>query len=378
MINTNFNIHEFIPKNLINFSLFKNNIEKYPYVVALQEILGYYKVSYKSFNKILNGFKKNKWKDFRTLSIYFNDDIKIISRLELSNKAFKDIENDWTIDIENLTNKEKEQYLYYDDLFIFFKSESIMIKVLTKIEDLAEQFQDLETDEYLNFTKYFYVKWELINDEQEIYFSDLEKIKKELYPQLNVDTLINYFKQSEENLLLLNWEPWVWKTSFVKYFFSQLEHADDIIYTSDIEVLKDDYFWSKLLKNNVDLLVIDDIDDVIKRRDEKWWNIVVNKLLTILDWIIRNNIKVIITTNLDSNEIDPAILRSWRCFESIKLEPLNINEAKKIWKSWGYDLKILDKEITSKKLDKVSQSKLIEMKKNIENNIIKAKIYNIK
>ena len=46
MKNINLNMHEFLPTDLTSFSLFKNNIDEYPYYIKLNEITNYYKLSY--------------------------------------------------------------------------------------------------------------------------------------------------------------------------------------------------------------------------------------------------------------------------------------------------------------------------------------------
>jgi len=297
---------------------------------------------------------------------------KLVLIEKMDQNIFSDEEYQNLKENDNITENLKEKYFNYD-LYIFTKEYENLFKIENYLVNKVwlKEFKPIEDNEDKIFiTKVFEKKGELIEKRHKHYIANLEKIDLNLYPNYDIVKLTKLYNNSDENLLLLNWQPWTGKTSFIKYFFTQLKDDSEVLYTTDINTLKNEEFWDMVEENEYQYLIIDDIDNVIQQRDFKSNEInIVNKLLTALDGIIRNNIKIIITTNLKANDIDEALLRSGRCFALLEIFPLDYKEALKIWENWWMDKMIFIEKF--KKDEKVLQSDLVQLRKNIQKNILK-------
>lgn len=170
--------------------------------------------------------------------------------------------------------------------------------------------------------------------------SDFGSVLETTYPWINVRKMVKAFLSSDENILILTWDAWVGKTSFVKYvirtFIENNTEEDDginVAYCKDEKLVKSDLFWTNLLSNEYHLLVLDDFDEGLNPREEnsKEENTFVSKLLSFSDGIFENKVKIIITTNKKISEIDSAIVRPGRCFDILKMRKLKKSEARVIW-----------------------------------------------
>lgn len=179
--------------------------------------------------------------------------------------------------------------------------------------------------------------------------SDFAYVDRALYPGIDVETLFEHFASSTSNLLFLTGEPGIGKTTLVKYFIRRFaeETGNDkssdyeygygdganVAYCKDEKVVGNDAFWVELSNGKYRLLVLDDFDGSLSPRAKKGKSEegFVSKLLSFSDGVFDNSVKVVITTNRELDEIDPALLRPGRAFDILKLRKLTATEAKNVW-----------------------------------------------
>ncbi len=162
-----------------------------------------------------------------------------------------------------------------------------------------------------------------------------ETIHPEAYPsvpRLN-DFLDSYF-DSDSPLLLLLGPAGTGKSRLIRHLIMQFakrtEKEPKIAYTSDEKVLKNsDGFFIDFRAGEYDFLVLEDMDNFLAPRDEG--NEVMHKFLATSDGFLSNrNRKIVMTTNLSMNKIDPALLRPGRCFARLDLGPISSADAQKL------------------------------------------------
>lgn len=167
------------------------------------------------------------------------------------------------------------------------------------------------------------------------------------YPYLDVDALTEEFYNSNDKLLILHGNPGVGKSklsSLISHRFGQ-EFKHSVIMFPGRHCMEPDA-WCEIEETvevnsrngSNTLIIIDDLDPVLLNRDQPELingNTFFNSLLTILDGVISQGVKFIITTNhVIKKEDDSPLYRPGRLFDSILLKPLNLEEALALLKKY--------------------------------------------
>lgn len=172
-------------------------------------------------------------------------------------------------------------------------------------------------------------------------------IHEESYPFLNrgkVNEYIDNYLNSRENVLILLGDAGTGKTRLIRHilrtainkgqgldnsgFSSDIYDGEryKIFYTTSKDVLDSDELFSRFISEHNAILVLEDIDFHLRSRAED--NPLMYKLLASSDGLISSHNKIIISTNVDSeNKIDEALIRPGRCFNLAKFRKLSIDEA---------------------------------------------------
>jgi hypothetical protein len=221
--------------------------------------------------------------------------------------------------------------------------------------------------------------------------SDIEYFDKEIFdevtsvfyePYLDTDLMFEQFLQSRSVILQLTGKPGIGKskliTLLIKYLIEHPEHVGNsstikIARPASSDVLALESFWVKLRQNGFHALILDDVDHILQKRnktvtsgEEKIHNDIVRKILTFTDGLTSQKTKILISTNLEYHDIDQALIRDFRMFDSIELRPLKRTEALAIWKehfdmdeTLFYDAFEGLEEITAAKLSKAIEDHML-------------------
>lgn len=169
--------------------------------------------------------------------------------------------------------------------------------------------------------------------------ADFSDVFSFLYPGLDSDKFVESYIKSKETIAFLVGAPGTGKTSLVKKIIHDLSLSLDYpargVYVKDAQVLRDDEFWSDLVWTEPNFLILDDLDNELSPREgqtiEALKDSIVNRLLSFSNGIFSPYTKIVVTTNLEAESIDKALLRPGRCFDILRLKPLTKELAEIIW-----------------------------------------------
>jgi len=160
----------------------------------------------------------------------------------------------------------------------------------------------------------------------------------------DIDDYIQKYLNSQAPLLILHGQPGTGKTTFVKYILSQMQHKKstslNVVYSFDETMFYSSTFFNKMIYDNFDILVLEDINQVLYKNLEDPSTIsLLSKFLSVLDGLISKGKKVIITTNIESKtQIKPALIRPGRCFDVLQFRNIEGVEIDNLCDSCAKDL----------------------------------------
>lgn len=198
--------------------------------------------------------------------------------------------------------------------------------------------------------------------------SDLKEIYLELYPDIDIKKLVDVYDAASEPVLMLYGEPGVGKTTFVRYLIAQGNYSE-VAYVKDPAVMQDGELWAMLTQNKYDLIVFDDLDIDLIPRHKNTEATFMTQLLSYSDGIFTNGkTKILVTTNQEVKEIDPALIRPGRCFDFIRLNHLSREDALSFWVNHLHlDEKVFNLTFTS---PNITQAQLMSEAHKITNSLV--------
>ena len=170
----------------------------------------------------------------------------------------------------------------------------------------------------------------------------------------DVDSYINDFITSSSPVLILQGKAGTGKTTFTKYILSKLKeklktHNANIntMYSFDENIFYSSDFYSKLIFEDYDILILEDINQAIhKNQNEQDLN-PLNKFLSVTDGLISKYKKIIITTNIESKtQLNQALIRPGRCFDVLNFRNIEGVEIDNLCDDCAKDLDLKTESIS--------------------------------
>lgn len=187
-----------------------------------------------------------------------------------------------------------------------------------------------------------YVEWVYAGDGSSVNIPLLgERLPvTEMYPFLNGESLEDYydrFMHSSASILLLIGPPGTGKTTFIRGLLHY--SRKNAIVTYDENLLEKDYVFSRLIEDDVSVMVIEDADNFLKSRSDG--NSMMHRFLNVGDGLITvKGKKLVFSTNLPSiKDVDAALVRPGRCFDILNFQNYTHEQAESLAKTVGIVLK---------------------------------------
>lgn len=183
----------------------------------------------------------------------------------------------------------------------------------------------------------------IIEDKNPVYFHDiwgnekaLEEAKK-IAISIKNEAIMKSWWSKTTSWILFDWPPWTWKTMIAKAIATEV---DAVVYNVKLTDIASSTFINEWANNVKELfkvirhkakksdkkviVVLDELDALFKKRtllNQSWEDIkVINTFLTEMWWFDDNsNVIFIGTTNL-KEELDEAVIRSWRMSTHIRID----------------------------------------------------------
>lgn len=176
-----------------------------------------------------------------------------------------------------------------------------------------------------------------------------EKVHREAYPYLDLDAFVNNYITSKSPVLLLTGTQGTGKTRFIRhivktyvdsirrddpefdsrgdddYEYGPDERPCSIAYSTDTDALYDEDLYVSLRQNNYQFVILEDIDFSLASRREG--NDLMHKFLALSDGFMASQCRILFSTNLNVNEVDPALVRPGRCYAAVETRALSYDES---------------------------------------------------
>lgn len=153
------------------------------------------------------------------------------------------------------------------------------------------------------------------------------------------EALINSLKTEKTGLFLLSSKPGFGKTSLIKHLINTVEEHKTLFLPPHLsEAFLEPAFLPFLSEQNIDLIILEDGENVLRSREEAHGN-AVSSILNMTDGILGDilKIKILATFNTAKESIDSALLRKGRLKYFHEFEPLKPEYADRLLTKLGYE-----------------------------------------
>ncbi|AXH70999.1 hypothetical protein [Vibrio phage BONAISHI] len=204
--------------------------------------------------------------------------------------------------------------------------------------------------------------------------NELIDSKSYMYPFIDTEMMYDLYHEGTENVLVLSGKSGTGKTSLARRIILELARREskgivtdmmhnqpyrpvrNVVYIKDESILKLDAVYAQLQQLKPLAILLDDMDQGLQPRflddmSEEVRELVLNganngvnnfqanhnetmnKLLSYSDGALKHKTRIIITTNrgVKKGNIEPALVRTGRCFEVLDIPELTYDEALEVW-----------------------------------------------
>jgi len=127
-------------------------------------------------------------------------------------------------------------------------------------------------------------------------------------------------------------------TTFIRYLTSKLKKNIIFISPDMVNSITDPGFIPFLMKNNDSILIIEDAEPALEKRNTGNRSSAVSNVLNLTDGLLSDclNISIIATFNTGNKNIDEALTRKGRLLMTYKFDKLSIEKSKNLLDKLGY------------------------------------------
>jgi hypothetical protein len=154
------------------------------------------------------------------------------------------------------------------------------------------------------------------------------------------DKIVASLNSNHSGLYMFHGPPGTGKSTYVKYLTSVVKKEVIFFPTALVHNITNPEIINLLTKKQNCILVLEDAEKTIIKRENNNDASLVSTLLNITDGILGDVLKVcvIVTYNCNKTDLDEALLRKGRLKADYSFEPLSVNHAKALIKELDIDL----------------------------------------
>lgn len=286
---------------------------------------------------------KRLWKNYKIGESLrsFNTNASLRKTLYLSQYTFRDLSLKLESKYQIFYEQDNEITIIADDfiaeLFLANTSDdAIRINIASSsIKKCDKAFNQIKTDlqkMIIDKKVVSYQMWQYGGDEVASTFIDKDMnldFNEESFPYImEVDNYIETFMKSSAPILIFYGEPGTGKSTFANYTINKMKHLSqkdefNVVYSSDEDIFYSKDFYHKLVAQNPDVVVFEDMGTIWNKNAEVEGRSNLTKFIALSDGLVSITSKIIIITNIESrHQMNAKLTRPGRCHDMIKFRKL--------------------------------------------------------
>lgn len=166
---------------------------------------------------------------------------------------------------------------------------------------------------------------------------DLEANYNDGFAKVSDEIIEGLNDKNKTNLVILKGAPGTGKTTYIRHLTSKLKKNIIFISPDMVNHITDPSFIPFLINNNDAVLIIEDAEPALGKRDLNGRTGAVSNILNLTDGLLSDclNISIVATINTKDKDIDEALLRKGRLLKNYNFEKLSIEKSKNLLKKLG-------------------------------------------
>jgi len=147
------------------------------------------------------------------------------------------------------------------------------------------------------------------------------------------DYIINHLNDKKKTgLYILSGDPGTGKTTWIRYLAGKIRRNIIFVSPDMVDHITDPSFIPFLMNNSDSVLIIEDAEPALQKRDGTGRTGAISNILNLTDGLLSDclNISIVATFNTNTKTIDEALLRDGRLVKSYAFEKLNPEKATKL------------------------------------------------
>jgi broad-specificity NMP kinase len=167
---------------------------------------------------------------------------------------------------------------------------------------------------------------------------DLTENYNEGFVDMSEEIINGLNKKNKTNLVILSGEPGTGKTTYIRYLTSKVKKNIIFISPDMVDSITDPGFIPFLMSNNDSILIIEDAEPALEKRNNGGRSSAVSNVLNLTDGLLSDclRISIVATFNTDKKTLDDALLRKGRLLMNYKFDKLDITKSKALLEKLGH------------------------------------------
>jgi hypothetical protein len=162
------------------------------------------------------------------------------------------------------------------------------------------------------------------------YNDDFKEVSEQIIKNLN--------NKKKTGLFILNGDPGTGKTTYIRYLTGQVKRNIIFVSPDMVNYITDPSFIPFLMNNSDSVLIIEDAEPALAKRDGSGRTGAISNILNLTDGLLSDclNISIVATFNTSTKIIDEALLRDGRLINCYSFEKLTTEKSTNLLQNIGH------------------------------------------